>query len=496
MNKNRSAIIIGAGIGGIATALNLAKKGYKVKVYEKNAAPGGRCGQIVREGHRFDLGATIFLMPNVYRKIFSSWGLKFEECFETAPLQTIYTVYFSDGTRIGFTTDFNQMQSQLEPIEPGSFNKFLLYVASGYHKYTLAFKHLMERNFYSLAEFVNLRNILLVLRLKAYRKHVGYAGRFFRHDHLIKAFTFQNIYVGQNPLKAPALFVMVPAAELIEGSLFIKGGMYKIVSKLCSLAEEQGVEFFYNHPVEKIETGNGRVKGILLKSGERDEADVVVANADLPYVYRELLPDKNISRRIDKMKYTCSAIVFHWGLKKTYPRLGHHSIFLSDKYKNNLKLIFKKNSLSSEPSFYIHAPARTDPGAAPPGGDTFSVIIPAGHLNEKYEHDWVRLKNEARKGIIERLTREGFTDLEKNIKFEISFLPGTWQNMFNLTRGATFGSLNHNIMQMGYFRPKNQHRKYKNLFFVGGGTHPGNGVPLVLLSAQLTTERILRMTGE
>jgi phytoene desaturase len=222
----------------------------------------------------------------------------------------------------------------------------------------------------------------------------------------------------------------------------------------------------------------------------------VVANADLPYVYRELLPDENLSRRIDKMKYTCSAIVFHWGLKKTYPRIGHHSVFLSDKYKDNLKLIFRKNSLSSEPSFYVHAPVRTDPGAAPPGGDTFSIIIPSGHLNEKYEYDWVGLKNDARKSVIERLAREGLTDLEKNIKFEISFLPGTWQNMFNLTRGATFGSLNHNIMQMGYFRPKNQHSKYRNLFFVGGGTHPGNGVPLVLLSAQLTTERILKMAGD
>ncbi|MBN2213028.1 MAG: phytoene desaturase [Bacteroidales bacterium] len=496
MKKDRSVIIIGAGIGGIATALYLAKKGFKVEVYEKNATPGGRCGQLIREGHRFDLGATIFLMPNVYRKIFDSWGLKLEECFETIPLHTIYTLYFEDDTRIGFTTNLNQMQSQLEDIEPGSFNRFLNYIASGYKKYTLAFNNLIGRNFYNIFEFASFRNVLLLLKLKTYLRHVRYAGRFFKNDHLKKAFTFQNIYVGQNPLKAPALFIMIPAAELVEGSMAIKGGMYGLVSKLCSLAGDLGVKFFYNFPVEKIETGKNKVKGVVLKNGEKKDADIVVANADLPYVCRELLADKRFSRRAERMRYTCSAIVFHWGLKKVYPQLGHHSVFLSDKYHDNLILIFKKKSLSGEPSFYVHAPVRSDPDAAPAGHDTLSVIIPAGHIDSRFEQDWVKLKDDARKSVIARLARAGLTDLEKNIKFEISYLPGTWKNMFNLSRGATFGSLNHNIMQMGYFRPHNQHKRYSNLFFAGGSTHPGNGVPLVLMSARLTSERILKMTGD
>lgn len=495
MNHHQTVIIVGAGVGGIATALYLAKKGFKVKVYEKNATPGGRCGQIIRDGHRFDLGATIFLMPNVYRRIFHSWGLKLEECFETKPLHPIYTLYFEDGTCIPFTTDFNRMQTQLEAIEPGSFNRFLFYVANGYKKYRIAFSHLIGRNFYSLSEFVNFRNARLLIRLKTYVRHHRYARSFFKNDHLIKAFTFQNIYVGQDPTKAPALFSMIPAAELIEGSLFTMGGMYSIVQKICSLAEELGVEFFYNSQVERIEADSNRVKGVVLKGGEKSEADFIIANADLPYVYNELLPDNHLAHRLKRMKYTCSAIVFHWGVRKAYPQLGHHSVFLSDKYRDNLKLIFNKKSLSSEPSFYVHAPVRTDPGAAPDGQDTLSVIIPASHLDDRVEQDWVKLKNDARKSIIARLVKAGLTDLEENIKFEISFLPGTWQNMFNLSRGATFGSLNHNIMQMGYFRPRNQHKRYRNMFFVGGSTHPGNGVPLVLLSAQLTSERILKMTG-
>ncbi len=494
-NHSRTAIIVGAGVGGIATALYLARKGFKVTVFEKNAVPGGRCGQILRDGHRFDLGATIFLMPNIYRNIFRSWGLELEECFETYPLQPIYTIYFEDGISIPFTTDFNQMQTQLEAIEPGSFNKFLYYVASGYRKYRIAFRYLIGRNFFNLLEFVNLKNARLLIRLHTYLRHHRYARRFFKNDHLIKAFTFQNIYVGQDPLSSPALFSMIPAAELIEGSLFTKGGMYSIVEKICSLAEELGVRFLYNNPVEKIEADHNRVKGIVLKSGERAEADFIIANADLPYVYSELLPDSRLTSKFKKLKYTCSAIVFHWGVKKVYPQLGHHSVFLSDKYKDNLRLIFQQKSLSSEPSFYVHAPVRTDPGAAPEGQDTLSVIIPAAHLDERFEQDWVKLKNDARKSIISRLVKAGLTDLEENIKFEISFLPGTWKNMFNLSRGATFGSLSHNIMQMGYFRPHNQHKRYRNMFFVGGSTHPGNGVPLVLLSAQLTAERILKMKG-
>lgn len=492
MSDNKTAIIIGAGVGGIATAIFLAKNGFKVKVYEKNTAPGGRCGRIIREGHRFDLGATIFLMPNIYREVFQSMGLKLEECFEIIPLETLYTLYFSDGNKIAFSSNLNKMQSQLESIEPGSFRKLMFYIASGYHKYLLSIKELIGRNFYHLFEFVNLKNVLLLLKLTVHIRHNRYAGRFFSHPHLKKAFTFQNIYVGQNPEKAPALFSMIPAAEMIEGSFFARGGMCSVVDKLLSVAEELGVEFFYGSSVAKIETDRNKAKSILLNDGSVVEADVIVSNADLPYVYRNLLPDKSLSSKLENKKYTCSAIVFHWGLKKVYPQIGHHSVFVSEKYHENLKLIFDKQLLSDEPSFYVHAPVRSDNTAAPEGEDTLSVIVPAGHLDERYEQDWNKLKSDARKSIINRLSKIGMTDIEDNIKFEICYLPATWQSMYNLSRGATFGSLGHNIMQMGYFRPKNQHKKYKNLYFVGGSTHPGNGVPLVLLSAQLTSERILR----
>jgi phytoene desaturase len=192
------------------------------------------------------------------------------------------------------------------------------------------------------------------------------------------------------------------------------------------------------------------------------------------------------------MKYACSAIVFHWGLNKVFPQLGHHSVFLSGEYRKNLDMIFKEKSFSEMPSFYIHAPVRTDPSAAPPDEDTLSVIVPVGHLDENYCQDWEHLKTIARSEVINRFKEIGMEDFEKHIKFEICYSPKTWENIYNISKGSVFGSLNHSIMQMGYFRPHNRHNIYRNLFFVGGSTHPGNGVPLVLLSAKHTTERILK----
>lgn len=494
MPVEKTAIIIGAGIGGIATSLYLARNGYSVTVYEKNSFPGGRCSQLIRDGHRFDLGATIYLMPEVYRRIFESLDIKSENNFKSIPLPTLYSIFFDDGTRIEFSTDRNKLNARLESIEKGSAQKAEKTITEGYNNFNLAIDNLLGRNFYSLFQFVTLRNARLLIKLKTHLRHTNYIKRFFKHEHLQKAFTFQNIYVGQNPYSAPALFSMLAAAELTEGSLFPVGGMFTITRQLLSLAQDAGVRFVYDAPVKKILTSGNRAEGVILNNGSTVRAGIVVANADLPYVYRELLPDRNISKRLDRKTYGCSAIVLHWGLKKQYPQLGHHSVFLSSLYRENLNEIFRNNSLSDKPSFYVHSPVRSDVSAAPEGQDTLSVIIPSGHISQKSQPDWNQLKSKARAWVIQRLTQEGLSDIEENIKFEICHMPTDWQNTFNLTRGATFG-LGHNILQMGYFRPHNRHRKYRNLYFAGGSTHPGNGVPLVLLSAKMTSERIFKEQG-
>jgi phytoene desaturase len=305
------------------------------------------------------------------------------------------------------------------------------------------------------------------------------------------AYTFQNIYVGQSPFNSPALFSMVPAAELTEGSFFVKGGMFSIVEKLISAAQTSGVKFHFNNGAKKINVKNRRAESVILDDGTEIRADIIVANADLPYVYRKLLPDKSKSRRLDNLKYSCSAICFHWGLDKVYPQLGHHSVFLSEGFREGLDRIFKDKSVSGTPSFYVHAPKRTDSSAAPINQDTLSFIVGAGHLDSMKNQDWNDLKDKTRIALIKRLKQLGLEDIEEHIKFEICYTPESWETACNISRGSVFGSLAHNLMQMGYFRPHNQHSRYKNLYFVGGSTHPGNGIPNVLLSAKLTSERIL-----
>ncbi|MDP3914014.1 MAG: phytoene desaturase family protein [Bacteroidota bacterium] len=491
MNNKPKAVIIGAGVGGIATAAFLAQNGYAVEVFEKNARPGGRCGQLIQEGHRFDLGATILLMPSLYRKVLSELGIDLEKDLETTSLEPVYKLFFSDGSDFAFTRNPEKMKAQLEAIEPGSFLKFQEYVKEGYEFFNLSINDLLGKNFDHLFQFVNLKSMRLLLKLKVWIFHTDYIKRFFKNRHLRMAFTFQNIYVGQNPYQAPAFFSMLPGAEIAEGALFPKGGMHRIVEKLLEKATSLGVTIHYKKPIEKIILNCNKTEGILLEDGTIIHADLVIASADLPYVYKELLPDKEAADRLKKRKYSCSAIVFHWGVDKVYPQLDHHSVFLNDPYKDGLNKIFKEKSLSREPSFYIHAPVRSDKSAAPENHDTLSVIVPVAHIDTKYDQDWKKLKQTARAGVISRLKKAGMDDIEDHIKFEVSYLPKTWKKTCNVTRGSVFGSLEHTIFQMGYFRPHNQHKKYRNLYFAGGSTHPGNGVPLVLLGAKLTTERIL-----
>ena len=490
MAFNGTALIIGAGIGGITTALMLAERGFRVDVYEKNSSAGGRCGQIVRDGHRFDLGATMILMPEVYRDVLGTLGLTMDD-LNVKPLDDIYTLWFDDGTRLAFTTDRERMRQQLEQIEPGSFASAEKYVRTGYRLYTVAFQKLLGRNFTRFFEFFNLRNALLLIKLKTYLNHYRYTARFFKSEHLRMAYTFQNIYVGQSPYSAPALFSMIPAAELTEGSMFPVGGMYGIAAKLMERAAEKGVRFHFAKPVKQILVSGNSATGVAFSDGSVAKADVIIANADLPYVYRELLPPGKKSSRLSRMKYSCSALVLHWGLDKQYPQLGHHSTFLSDSFRDGLDKIFRDKSMGDDPCFYIHAPVRTDPTAAPEGYDTLSIAVGVGHIDPEHPQDWKRVTDRARETVFRKLRKIGIDDIESHIKFEIVTTPGTWEEALNVTKGSVFGSLGHNIFQMGYFRPHNRDRKYKNLYFTGGSTHPGNGIPMVLTSARLVSERIL-----
>jgi phytoene desaturase len=300
------------------------------------------------------------------------------------------------------------------------------------------------------------------------------------------------MYLGQNPFKASAIFTLIPSMELTEGVWFPEGGMHKIAENLSSIAEENNVEFCLDSPVKTIKVNNNKSEGVFLEDDSFHRADLIISNADLPYVYNNLLPETRSTGRINKLNYTCSAFVFHWAIDTVYTKLDQHTVFVSEPFKENFQTIFSDKSLPEKPIFYIHSPVKSDKSAAPENQDSITAIIPVGHIDNNKKQEWATLKSYARKAVFQRLSKEGIEDFERHIKFEVCYTPHTWKTLFNLSAGATFGSLSHNIMQMGYFRPHNRHKIYKNLYFTGGCTHPGNGVPLALMSGKLTAERIIK----
>lgn len=488
----KTALVIGAGIGGIATAARLAKNGYDVTVLEKEATAGGRCNQIVREGHRFDIGPTLFLMPEIWEETFAVLGEKMSDHLELRRIDPTYKVHFDDGVQLALTSNLGDMQTQLENVEKTAFSGFLNYLAEGNRHYKMSVEKFVGRNFYSIFEYFSLGNLPLLFQLKALKKHYANASRFFKDDRLKAAFTFQNMYLGLSPYDAPATYSLLQYTELAEGVWYPIGGMYAGIQALVKIAEKLGVKFLYNAPVRKLEVKSSKVKSVVLEDGREFVADIFVGNADLPYIYKELLPKNNEAKKLDQKLYTCSTIMFYWGVDKEYPQIGHHNVFLGGDYKASFDQIFEDHTLPDVPSFYVHAPARTDPAAAPKGQDTLYVLVPVGHLDESSEQDWEALVNRARETVFARLAKEmGVRDLREHIKFEVVYQPRVWKERFNLAKGAAFG-LSHNFWQVGYLRPQNRHKQYKNLYFTGASTHPGTGLPIVLLSARLTTERILK----
>jgi len=270
--------------------------------------------------------------------------------------------------------------------------------------------------------------------------------------------------------------------------------MYRVIEALTGVAQKWGVRFLYNTPVAQINVDRRRVTGATLTNGRQIEADILIANADLTYVYGHLLPDDGTPGRLAQKKHGCSALVFCWGLDKRYPQLGPHNLFIASNYRRSFDAIFQDLSLPDDPSFYVHAPVRIDPSLAPEGQDTLMVAVPVGHIDDATPQDWTTIQTQARQVVLQRLTEIGVSDLAEHIKFEVSYTPRDWQSRYNLTKGSCHG-LNHHLMQMAYLRPRNRHSHYRNLYFVGASTHPGTGMPTVLVSARLVTERILQEVG-
>jgi phytoene desaturase len=355
-------------------------------------------------------------------------------------------------------------------------------------------QHLVNRDFRTAGAFFNLRNLPLLFTLHPFPWHYHHMATYFHEPRLKSAFTFQDVYMGLSPFEAPATFSMMPYTELAHGVWYPKGGMYRVVEALMAIALQAGVTFAFKTAVKQIELSSNGVKGVILEDGERLEADAILANADLAYVYQHLLPPDEQAERLAHKRYSCSVISFFWGVDRPYEALGPHTLFLADNYRANFEAISGDLTIPSNPSLYIHAPSRLDPTMAPVGEDTLIAVVPVGHMNEHEDYTWKALIPQARRVVFRRLAALGINDLEAHIKFETCFTPLSWRKRYNLVRGATHG-LSHNLIQLGYFRPGNRHPRYHNLYFVGASTHPGTGMPTALISARLTARRMLEDLG-
>ncbi|MBD3184333.1 phytoene desaturase [Candidatus Poribacteria bacterium] len=488
-----TAIVIGAGIGGLSTAARLARLGCRVTILEKNSIPGGRTGIIERDGHRFDTGPTLFLMPEIFAETYESLGENMEDHLDLIRIDPTYKVHFHDGTKLNITGDLKSMFDQLESIEPGSFEAFLRFTEEGYRNYHLSLKHFVGRNFRSWLEYLSPSNFPLVIRIKALAKHYNNTSKFFKDSRLRAGFSFQNMYLGLSPYDAMATYSLLQYTEAVQGVWYPRGGMYEVVETLTDIAQGLGVKFHYDSSVAKINVEGSKATGVTLENGEKVESDAIIANADLPYVYSELLPDKNKAKRLYRKKYSSSAIMFYWGIKGTRPeQLQHHNVFLADNnYRESFDKIFRDLTLPDDPSFYVCSPSRTDDSCAPPDGDSLLVLVPVGHINEETPQDWDAIRDKARNKVFAKLESIGIKNLEKYIAFEEIIEPTDYRDYLNLAKGSAFG-LSHNLFQVGYLRPHNRHDRYKNLYFVGASTHPGGGLPMVLISARLVVERILK----
>ncbi len=489
----KSAIIIGAGMGGIVAATHLAQHGLKVTVIEKNSRPGGRCDRISHEGHHFDTGPTLLIMPLLYEAEFAALGADMRELLDLRRIDPTYHLVFDDGSQLSLTSNMDDMRGQLEAIEPGAYAAFRRYLDEGDRHYHVGTEKLVNRDFRSFGDFFNLENLPLIYQLKPFARHYDHMSEYFQSPRLKAAFTFQDVYMGLSPFEAPATFSMMPYTEIAHGVWYPQGGMYSLVEALVGLARDAGVEFIFDTEVKQIIIEDEQAKGVVVEDDERLPADVVLANADLPYVYRELLPPGDLARKMTNKRYSCSTISFFWGVDCECV-MPPHTLFLAEDYRENFVSIIRDLAMPANPSVYVHAPARLDPTMAPPGEDTLIAVVPVGHLSDTRDQDWGEIRDRARDHVFRRLALLGITDLQEHIKFETSFNPLSWRKRYNLVKGSTHG-LCHNLTQLGYFRPGNRHPDYENLYFVGASTHPGTGLPTAMVSGRLVAKRITDELG-
>jgi len=480
-------------MGGLAAAIRLAAQGFEVEVFEKNGQAGGRMGRLEADGFTFDTGPSLLLMTDTYRELFRFAGRDLEDYANLIPLDGQYRVTFGDGDALTIRRMLPEMIRELERIEPGVTPRFYRFLEDACLKYRLGRSEFVERDFEGARDFFGLRNLRLLLKTKALGNYYRSVSRFFDSDKLRQAFSLQTMYLGLSPFEAPAVYSLLPYTELAEDGLwFPEGGMYALIQAMEKVAEELGVKVHLNSPVEEVVVQKGQARGVRV-NGEEVAADAVLVGADLPYAYRELLPDAangdfGWRRKREKLEYTASAFMLYLGIDRKLDGMLHHNFYLSPKYRENFEQIFRDHALPDDPSFYAVVPSRTERGMAPEGMESLFVLVPVPHLGPNV--DWERDGPAFKEKVYELLERRCGVSRE-SVVYEKVRTPLDWRDEYNLEEGAAFG-IGHGILQVGYFRPPMVSRSVGGLYFVGASTRPGTGVPLVTIGARLVAERIGR----
>ena len=482
------SIIIGAGPGGLAASILLAAAGLRVKILERLPIVGGRTSTIEADGFRFDLGPTFFLYPRVLQEIFAAAGTTLEREVELIRLDPQYRLIFGAGGQLDCTPDPDEMERQITALAPRDAGGFARFMNENRRKLA-CMEPCLQTAFLSWRDVLNKRVLKMLPDLKPHRSMDSYLHRFFSDARIRLAFSFQSKYLGMSPFRCPSLFSILSFLEYEHGVFHPVGGCGAVTAALAKVARRLGVEIRLDEPVEELVMENRRAVGVRTNQATY-RADSIVVNADFARAMTRLVPDENrrrwSNRNIAQKKFSCSTFMLYLGIDGRYD-LPHHNIYVAKDYERNLDEIENSHVLSSDPSFYVQNACVTDPSLAPEGMSTLYILAPVTHQHANV--DWKKERAQFRNLMLRQIEKAGFTDVERRIRFERVLTPNEWDHQYEIHLGATF-NLSHNLRQLLHLRPRNRFEEIDGVYLVGGGTHPGSGLPVIFESARITSRLI------
>ncbi|HEY8291577.1 MAG TPA: phytoene desaturase family protein [Thermomicrobiales bacterium] len=496
--------VIGAGMGGLAAAVRMAVRGASVTVFEQGPRPGGKLNQWACDGWTFDTGPSLLTMPWALRDLFAAAGCALDEALTLDPVDPVCRYSFTDGSHLDVTTDSARMAANIEALSPRdvpAFFRFLAYTGDLYATAAEPFLHHPMR----AGTLARERDTLFRLgfrprdlaKVASLRSVHGTVRRFFHDPRLRQVFDRYATYNGSSPYYAPAAFCLIPFVEFSTGAWHPRGGMYRIAEALNALAEWCGVTLRLASPVAAITHRAGKATGVRLLSGEEIAADAVISNVDVLTTYERLLDVDapgiwTMRAALRKREPSSSAFLLLLGTRRTFPALPHHSIFFSDNYRAEFTDIRSRRMPPTDPTIYLCRATATDPSAAPPGCDSLFVMVNVPYLDGRT--DWQAFAPHYRDAVLRALRRRGL-DIEPEIAVEAIWTPETIMHAYGAQRGAIYGFAS-NGRGAAFLRPPNQSPIIQNLYFAGGSTHPGGGVPLALLSGKIASDLVLERAKE